>query len=894
VVPNHMLTQFALDAQAIYPGAKVLILNNERMKASNRAAFATQAAMGDWDLIVTTHSCFDRLGVPKEFEARIVGGELQKLKDALEAEKADKANSGDKKRTPSQRDIEAKIKRQEAKLKKLMADASKNQDKTLDLKQIGVDFIGVDEAHYYKNLELDTASSIPGMSASASVRAWNLYTKCRFMMEEVHDGPYGVMLATGTPISNTVAELYTFTRMIRPDILEAQGIANFNDWMGLYGKVTHEMEIKPEGGGYQMKSRLSRFKNVPELVKNFRAFTDVKTLEDLNLPVPEVTRETIITKGSDFSRMLMKYIEARARGARKAMKKDGGDSLSFAENLGAAIRKDLYGANKKEFWMPADVNAGTDESNLEGEAESNVIPQDILLSIASDGRKLSLDPRLLHPQFPDSDESKVNKVVNKALDIYERYSDSKAAQLLFCDFSSPTGSGYFNVYEDIRKKLEAKGIPSKEIAYIHDAKSDDDKEALFAKVRAGDVRFLLGSTNKMGVGTNVQEKLVAIHQIDPPWTPPGVEQRSGRIVRQGNTFDQVYDFYASAEDSFDLFMWQTLKRKATMISEAMRKPELCEREMSEDSEMKFDDILAVTTGNPKIKEFIEAKMELIKLKARERNHLDNRVDTANRHKQMKNELSGLYSRLKNVREERQIVLQNNQPLSLLIEGPQPGLQDGDTCHVGGLKGLAHALKNQANLTRSFSNRTVGKLGGLEVIMHRKSDPEPAILIRRHDGEAELIVDVRELAEDATATEGLFDDEKDKEANDPFYRAARSAVMYVHKIARGQALQAQERRLTELMDNYQRLGDMLDDQFPEQAALEAIQKRYDELLKEVGDDMNEDKEMDPTELIALAKYIHANTDTGLSPETQELLQERGIDLGPGKNELEDATEQLSLA
>jgi hypothetical protein len=296
--------------------------------------------------------------------------------------------------------------------------------------------------------------------------------------------------------------------------------------------------------------------------------------------------------------------------------------------------------------------------------------------------------------------------------------------------------------------------------------------------------------------------------------------------------------------------------------------------------MQYDDILAVTTGNPLIKEFIETKMQLDKLKVRERSHLDNLVDTANRHRSMKQELAGLYSAVKRNRDEVDLVRQNNKPLSLVIEGPQPGMQDGDTCHVGGLKGLAAALKNQAQMTRSFSNRTAGHLGGLEVVMHRKSDPEPTIFVRRLDGEKELVLDVRtEVGE----MDDLLEDDFDKEAADPYYAAARTLVHYVHRIGRGQALEKQEARLGRMMENYQRYGDLLDAEFPDKALLEKTQVRFDELISAVGDDMNEDKEMDPTEVIALAKYIHQHTDTGLSSNTIRLLEGYGVELPPRKGE-----------
>lgn len=386
---------------------------------------------------------------------------------------------------------------------------SENKDDVLNLEEMGVDFIGgVDEAHYYKNLAVDSARSIPGVSNSESVRAWDMFVKCRYL-QDLHNGPYGVMMATGTPpISNSVVECYTFTRMMRPpDLLKGAGIHNFNDWMSLFGgEIRHNMEIKPEGGGYQVKSRLSRFKNLPELVKMIREFIDFKTREDLNLPpTPKIHTETVVAPQTELMSNFMKYIEARARVVRNG--KNGSSSL--AEDIAKVLREGLYGGENDKTRL--DEHGNVDPDKVEKQ-----LAQDILLSIATDGRKASLDPRLIHPQFPDDPNSKVNLCIAKALELYRKYDDDKAAQLIFCDFSSPTGKGIFNVYDDIKQKLIKQGVPENEIAFIHDAVTDDDKEELFAKVRSGEVRFLLGSTNKMGVGTNVQERLIALHQLDPP------------------------------------------------------------------------------------------------------------------------------------------------------------------------------------------------------------------------------------------------------------------------------------------------------------------------------------------------------------------------------------------
>lgn len=859
VVPNHMLRQFAGDAQTIYPSSRVLVLDKDDITPARRAEFVARAAMGDWDLIVCTHSSFSRIGVPTAFEAEMLETEMASLKNALEIEK--KSNGAGSK-SHSQRDIEKKIKSMEAKLKRMNHAISQNKDDVLNLEEMGIDFVGVDEAHYYKNLAVDSARQIPGVSTSESVRAWDMFIKCRYL-QDLHGGPYGVMMATGTPISNSVVECYTFTRMMRPDLLEGAGIHNFNDWMSLFGEIQHAMEIKPEGGGYQVKSRLSRFKNIPELVKMIREFIDFKTREDLNLPTPKIHTETVVAPQTDLMSMFMKYIEARARTVRGG--RNGSSSL--AQEIATELRKALYGQNSK---------ARLDErGNVDPDKEATKVAQDILLSIATDGRKASLDPRLIHPSFPDDPNSKVNLCVQKALELYEKYDADKAAQLIFCDFSSPTGKGIFNVYDDIKAKLIKAGVPENEIAFIHDAVTDDDKEELFAKVRSGEVRFLLGSTTKMGVGTNVQERLIALHQLDPPWKPADIEQRLGRVDRQGNMFEEAYNFIYTTADSFDLFMWETLNRKLAMIKQAMRNPDDCEREMDEDVSMGYEDILAVTTGNPKIKDFIDTRLQMDKLKRMESSYLDEQSDLAAKIAYYEKQIREFDGRLEVMREEQDLV-NDNRPLHLLVTGAQPGLQDGDTCHIGGLKGLAAALEKQSNLVRAYTTRTIGHFGGLEVVVSRMNEI-PQLHVIRHDGTKHW---VGPLATETGIEDMLLDEDKEV---DPIYKVARQLANTVHKIGNDNGIEVTERNKENLKRSLEAARGDLGKPFERFGELEAARIRYQALSEELGDVMAEGAQMDPLPLISFAKLVMEETNAPIDREFLRSALGLSVDLDDQEDE-----------
>lgn len=842
-VPNHMLEQFCNDAQSIYPNARILMMSASEARAANRAGFAAKCAMGDWDLIICTHSVFEKVTVPQEFEAQIIERELDKMRAAMDNE--------DVKKTP--KEVERAIKKLEERLERTMAEVQKGNENILNMEQLGIDFVGYDEAHYVKNLMVDTASSIPGVSNASSKRAMNMLIKSQYL-RELHGGCYGLMMATGTPISNSIVEAYTFSRFLRPDLLEEMGIMNFNDWMGLFGEVRHGMELKPEGGGYHMKSRLSRFKNVPELVKMIRSFIDFKTREDLNLPSPTIVTETVTSDQTDFMESFMKYIEARAKGIRN--KDDGSDR---ADMIAKAIREGLYRANDKTALSDGATEVDSDADDIEPPVN------DILLTVATDGRKASLDPRLIHPKFEDNPGSKVNKCVRNLLEIYRKFDEHKALQMVFCDFSSPTGKGIFNVYDDVKSKLIAAGIPEDEIAFIHDAKSDTDKEDLFAKCRSGEVRFLLGSTLKMGVGTNVQERLVALHELDPPWKPADIEQRLGRMDRQGNSFDTAYSYRYVTVDSFDLFMWETLNRKLKMVNQALRRPEDCAREIDEDVEPGYEDILAITTGNTAIREFMDVRQQLDRFKRMLNSHIDVQADIGSEILKARTRIENIEAHLLNKKEE-QALIQDNQPLAFTVHSAVPKLSDGAMAVVGGYDNFADALKLGMDSAPRFRITDLGTFGGMTVQANRMGIAT-VIQIKRIDGTEERLYKISDDAE-------MFDE--DGEGVNHYREAAKVLTATVRRIGRDNGIPKTEEALTAARNNLASLESDHGQPFRYEAEMKSCRDRYAELLDEVGDAINDENIVDPRPLYEFAKAVHANTGAhaGLVKFAQKLCDNSG--------------------
>ncbi|MDU7115706.1 MAG: helicase-related protein, partial [Peptoniphilus harei] len=456
-------------------------------------------------------------------------------------------------------------------LEKLNDDFKK--DDVITFEELGVDKLFIDEAHNYKNLFLHTKMrNVAGIGQSEAFKSSDMYMKCRYM-DEMTDGK-GVVFATGTPISNSMTELYTMQRYLQYDDLKARGLEHFDAWASTFGETENTFELSPEGTGYRQKTRFSKFYNLPELMSMFKEVADIKTSDMLNLPVPEANFEVIKTKPTEEQKEILEAISERADAVRN---------------------------NQVE---PTEDN---------------------MLKITNDGKKLALDQRLINPLLPDDPNSKVNVCVKNIFSIWDKTKENSSTQLVFSDMSTPKGDGEFNIYDDIRNKLVNMGIPKEEIAFIHEADTDKQKDELFSKVRRGEVRVLLGSTQKMGAGTNVQNKLIALHDLDVPWRPSDLEQRSGRIVRQGNENDKVNVFRYVTENTFDAYLWQTIENKQKFISQIMTsKTPVRVAEDVDEASLSYSEIKALATGNPLIKEKMDLDNEVTKLKMLEANYKSNK------------------------------------------------------------------------------------------------------------------------------------------------------------------------------------------------------------------------------------------------------------------------------
>ena len=663
-VPNNMLYQIAQEASSMYPNARIALINSNDLEKNNRAALLARIAMNDWDLVVLTHGVLSRIPVPVDFQMTFQAKELSRLRDALSS--ADEPSSI--------RRIQIALKSLRTKIEKLQG-RSNAKAEYLSWDMINIDAVAVDEAHLFKNLELDTTTSLPGISTSSSDRAWDLYMKSKYMTS-IHGGKEkGLDFFTGTPISNTIAELYTMNRFLRPSLLKDMGIDNFNDWVGAFGEVVTELEMLPEGGGYHLKSRLSKFKNVPELITGFRMFADIKTREDLKLPVPKFVEISCVAPQTKWQSLYMEDLTIRATAVR-------GGSIDPRE--------------------------------------------DNLLKIINDGRRSAMDMRLVESILPFEEDTKLDLAVTNLMNVYNDTNDVLGAQLVFCDLSAPKKEGIYDVYNDVKERLLADGIPLEEIAFIHDAKNDIEKFALFNRVKSGAVRFLIGSTAKMGIGTNVQDRLAAIHELDAPWKPADIEQRLGRIVRQGNSFESVKIFRYTTEDSFDLFMWETNKRKAQFIAQIMRDPKQAERDYTEDTDINFAEVVAITTGNPIIKEKVDVDAKVAKLARRQASfyaEVDNKKTAITRTERMlvngQREEVYLKEDMVYVKEHLEQV-SSTADFAMLVKGRVVGLQDADTTWIdrqGAAKSLQQSIESKAAHLDDKEEIVVGEFMGVEMTMY---------------------------------------------------------------------------------------------------------------------------------------------------------------------------------
>lgn len=562
VVPNHLIDQWTNDFLNLYPGANILAATKKDFEPANRKKFCSRIATGDYDAIIIGHSQFEKVPLSDERQRLTIKNQI----DEISIEIRDLKESNGEKYTIKQ--MEKTKKSLDTRLQKL--NDTSRKDNVVTFEELGVDRLFVDEAHSYKNLFLYTKMrNVAGISQTEAQKSSDMFAKCQYI-DEITGGK-GIIFATGTPISNSMTELYTMMRYLQFDKLKELNLTHFDSWASTFGETVTAIELAPEGTGYRIKTRFANFFNIPELISIFKESADIQTPDMLNLPVPEVEYKDIVTKPSDSQKEVISSLAERAE----------------------KVRNQLVDANV-----------------------------DNMLKITNDGRKLALDQRLINPLLEDFLSSKVNECVNNLFDIWENTTAEKLTQLVFCDLSTPKDNGSFSVYHDIKQKLIAKGIPEKEIAFIHDAKTDLKKAELFSKVRKGSVRILIGSTSKMGAGTNVQDKLVALHHLDVPWKPSDIEQQEGRIIRQGNLNKKVMIYRYITEGTFDAYSWQLIENKQRFISQIMTsKSPVRSCEDLDEATLSFAEVKALASGNPLIKEKMDLDIQVSKLKMLKANYL---------------------------------------------------------------------------------------------------------------------------------------------------------------------------------------------------------------------------------------------------------------------------------
>ena len=561
VVPNHLLEQWGSDFLRLYPGANILVATKKDFEPANRKRFCSRIATGDYDAVIIGHSQFEKIPLSRERQIALLEDQIADITYSIEAAKEETGQQYTVKQ------MEKTKKTLKAKLEKLNDQTRK--DDVVTFEQLGVDRLFVDESHYYKNLFLYTKMrNVAGISQTDAQKSSDMFMKCRYI-DEITGGK-GITFATGTPVSNSMTELYTIMRYLQYDTLMNMGMGHFDSWAATFGETVTAIELSPEGTGYRAKTRFARFFNLPELISIFKEAADIQTADMLNLPVPEAEYINEVLKPSEEQKEMVEAFSERAEQVR-----------------GGAVDPRV----------------------------------DNMLKITNDGRKCALDQRLLNDMLPDAGESKVNACVENAFQVWEDGKDTQATQLIFCDLSTPKTDGTFNVYDDVRNKLVERGIPKEQIVFIHEYNTEVKKAELFAKVRAGQVRILMGSTPKLGAGTNVQDRLLALHHLDCPWKPSDLEQQEGRILRQGNQNDKVKIFRYVTENTFDSYMWQILENKQKFISQIMTsKSPVRACEDVDDTALSYAEIKALATGNEYIKEKMDLDVQVSKLKLLKANH----------------------------------------------------------------------------------------------------------------------------------------------------------------------------------------------------------------------------------------------------------------------------------
>ena len=601
VVPNHLVEQWGTEFLQLYPSANILVATKRDFEKKNRKKLFSKMATGEFDAIIIGHSQFEKIPMSIERQKMNIENEIEEITNGISSLKA---NNGER---FTIKQLERTKKGLKAKLEKL--NKNDRKDDLITFEEIGVDRLFVDEAHFYKNLFLFTKmNNVSGLSTTDAQKSSDLYLKCRYL-DEITGGK-GVVFATGTPISNSMTEMYTMQRYLQYSTLVKHNLQHFDCWASTFGETSTSIELAPEGSGYRMKTRFSKFFNLPELINMFKEVADIKTADMLNLPVPNAHYQNVAVKPSDIQKELVESSGERAQKIR------------------------------------------------DGAVDPH---EDNMLKITNDGRKLALDQRLINELLPENKNSKVNVCIKNILKIYHETAEEKSTQLVFCDMSTPRNDA-FNVYDEIRNKLLEEGIPESEIAYIHNAKTDVKKKELFSKVREGKVRILIGSTGKMGAGTNVQERLIAIHDLDCPWRPSDLEQRAGRIVRQGNRNKDVYIYRYVTEGTFDAYLYQLVENKQKFIGQIMTsKSPVRSAEDIDEASLSYAEIKALASGNPKVKEKMELDTKVSKLKLAKANYLSQKYDLEDRIikyypqkiKSIKTRIEGLENDIKDLKPQKE-------------------------------------------------------------------------------------------------------------------------------------------------------------------------------------------------------------------------------------------------
>ena len=614
VVPNHLTEQWASEFLRLYPNANILVATKRDFEKGRRKRFCSRIATGTYDAVIIGQSQAERIPISRERQERIIRDQITEITDGI----AEVKNAHGERFTIKQ--LERSKKQLEARLEKLKAEEKK--DDVITFEQLGVDRLVVDEAHYYKNMFLYTKMrNIAGLSTSEAQKSSDMFAKCQYMDELT--GGHGIVFATGTPVSNSMVELFTMQRYLQYETLRKRDLTNFDAWASVFGETVTAIELAPEGTGYRARTRFAKFYNLPELMNMFREVADIKTADQLHLPTPTAHYETVVVQPSEIQKRMVQELSKRA----------------------------------------AKIHSGSVDPHI-----------DNMLKVSSDGKKLGLDQRLMNPMLPDDPGSKVNACVGNVLRIYREGSEQKLTQLIFCDMSTPkTGQKEFSVYDDIREKLLAQGVPESEIAFIHNADTEAKKKELFAKVRTGQVRILLGSTAKMGAGTNVQDRLIASHDLDCPWRPGDLEQRAGRIVRQGNQNSDVYVYRYVTDGTFDAYSWQTIENKQKFIAQVMTSKSpvrVCDD--VDESVLSYAEIKALCAGDARIREKMDLDVEVSRLKLMQ-------ADYQSRRFRLEDRLIRYFPQ--EIQEKKENIERCQRDVELLRAHPLP--KDGFVMQVGG-------------------------------------------------------------------------------------------------------------------------------------------------------------------------------------------------------------------